>query len=504
MKSPRPITLFLLCAVPALLAVTPGVSPQTSRKHQPAASTASEDSSRHQQTAPRHHPSLASPIIFVQTPELSEGDLRARFPQGSHIARLNAGTEAASPINLTPEFFAAADPQVSFDASRVLFAAQEQSGSRWQVWEMDVDGSSKRRVTTHQADCLRPAYLAHESLAFTVVREDAGRAASEVHVAKLDGTEDHAITFGPGNYQVETVLKDGRILLSAASPLVGKGANSTALYVIRHDGTGMQSLRCEHAKPALRREAAELADGSVVFVKSAVAKGQAGGELAMIRRGKLHNSTFSPLAPPSFSPRPLNENELIVSRRTGAVANATSKFDLYAVESGSGRLEEVIYKDPKLSSVQAVPVAAHAVPRWYWSTLNPEAKSGYFICLDAYHSADEPTGRIAAFITKVRVLTLDDSSGQERSLGEAPVEKDGSFYVAVPPDKPMRFELLDERGAVIRAQQSWIWSRRGEERGCVGCHEDKSVAPENRWPLALRRFDTPIPLGSEVDVKVER
>ena len=272
MKSPRPITLFLFCAVPALLAVTPGVGPQTSRKHQPAASTAAEDSSRHQQTAPRHHPSLGSPIIFVQTPELAEGDLRARFPQGSHIARLDAGAEAASPINLTPEFFAAADPQISFDASRVLFAAQEQSGSRWQVWEMDVDGSSKRRVTTNQADCLRPAYLAHESLAFTVVREDAGRAASEVHVAKLDGTEDHAITFGPGNYQVETVLKDGRILLSAASPLVGKGANSTALYVIRHDGTGMQSLRCEHAKPALRREAAELADGSVVFVKSAVAK----------------------------------------------------------------------------------------------------------------------------------------------------------------------------------------------------------------------------------------
>jgi hypothetical protein len=149
-------------------------------------------------------------------------------------------------------------------------------------------------------------------------------------------------------------------------------------------------------------------------------------------------------------------------------------------------------------------VAAHAAPRWYWSTLNPEAKSGYFICLDAYHSADEPTGRIAAPITKVRVLTLDPASGEERSLGEAPVEKDGSFYVAVPPDKPMRFELLNEKGAVIRAQQSWIWSRRGEERGCVGCHEDKSVAPENRWPLTLRRFDTPTPLGSEVDVKVER
>jgi len=29
----------------------------------------------------------------------------------------------------------------------------------------------------------------------------------------------------------------------------------------------------------------------------------------------------------------------------------------------------------------------------------------------------------------------------------------------------------------------------------VGCHEDRAVAPENRWPLALRRFDAPFCLG---------
>lgn len=501
MKSPS--TLFLLGAVPTLLAVSAAVGPRNAPEQPAAAATVSAPYGRSQKLIPAHPAGLGSPIIFVQTPHLAEGDLRARFPQGSHIARLDAA-KAASPINLTSEFFAAADPQISFDGSKVLFAAIERPGARWQIWEMKVDGSSKRRVLNCTADCLRPAYLAHESLAFTVISETAGRAASEVHVAQLDGTEDHAITFGPGNYQVETVLKDGRILLSAASPLVATGANSTTLYVIRHDGTSLQSLRCEHATPAVRREAAELADGSVVFVKSAHSDGQAGGELALIRRGALHNSTFSPAAPTTLSPRPLSENELVVSRRAGAAAGATPKFDLYTVESASGRLGEVIYKDPKLSSVQAVPVAAHAAPRWYWSTLNPEAKSGYFICLDAYHSADEPKGRIAASIAKVRVLTLDAATGEKRSLGEAPVETDGSFYVAVPPDKPVRFELLDEKGGVIRAQQSWIWSRRGEERGCVGCHEDKSVAPENRWPLTLRRFDTPTPLGSEVDMKVER
>jgi hypothetical protein len=91
----------------------------------------------------------------------------------------------------------------------------------------------------------------------------------------------------------------------------------------------------------------------------------------------------------------------------------------------------------------------------------------------------------------VRVLALDEGTQHETSLGEATVEPDGSFYIAVPPDQPVRFELLDGMGRVVRAQRSWIWSRSGEERGCVGCHEDRALAPENRWPLALRRFDTP-------------
>lgn len=89
------------------------------------------------------------------------------------------------------------------------------------------------------------------------------------------------------------------------------------------------------------------------------------------------------------------------------------------------------------------------------------------------------------------MLTLDNATGHESVLGEAPVEADGSFYIAVPPDQPVRFELLDAAGHVVRAQKSWIWTRSGEEHGCVGCHEDRALAPENRWPMALQRFDSP-------------
>jgi len=437
----------------------------------------------------------ARPILVVQAPVVAEGGLPSRFPQGSHLALLEPGTQ--TPTNLTPEFFASADPAISFDGNQVLFAALDRSEGRWQVWEMKVDGSAKRQLTHCAGDCLRPAYLPKGHFVFTAVESDGS---SQIHFADLDGTENHPITFGPGNYQVETVLKDGRILVTADSPLTPRKAGRT-LYTLRHDGTSLQSLRCDHGQAVERGEASEMPDGSVVFVKSK--PGHPGGELAMIRRGEPSNSTLGQFSAGTRSPRPLEPNKLLVARQAVMEGGAVSRFDLYAVNSSTGRGGELIFRDTRLSSVQAAPVAAHEVPRWYWSTVNSKAKSGYFICLDAYHSADAPQGRISTPISKVRALTLDPATRAERVLGEAPVETDGSFYIAVPPDQPIRFELLDEKNVVIRAQQSWIWSRRGEERGCVGCHEDKAVAPENRWPLTLRRFDSPTPLGTVVDVKVE-
>jgi hypothetical protein len=238
----------------------------------------------------------------------------------------------------------------------------------------------------------------------------------------------------------------------------------------------------------------------VVFVKNKVLGSQAGGDLAAIRRGAMHNSVVGPVSALIWSPRQLEADRLIVARRV-PTPHSAGKFDLYSFDFIHGKFQAPIYEDSELSSIEAVPVAAHPAPRWYWSTLNSEVKAGYFICLDASLSADVPRGRLSTMPSKVRVLALDPATRRENCLGEAPIEQDGSFYIAVPADRPVRFELLNADGKVVHGQQSWIWARPGEEHGCVGCHEDHAVAPENRWPLTLRRFDTPTCLGVEAPLQ---
>jgi len=73
-----------------------------------------------------------------------------------------------------------------------------------------------------------------------------------------------------------------------------------------------------------------------------------------------------------------------------------------------------------------------------------------------------------------------------RLVGEAPVEADGSFNVEVPADTPLLLQTLDERGLGL-ATCGWIWVKPKETRGCIGCHEDEELVPENEYVQALCR-----------------
>ena len=81
---------------------------------------------------------------------------------------------------------------------------------------------------------------------------------------------------------------------------------------------------------------------------------------------------------------------------------------------------------------------------------------------------------------------------KRQEIGEAPVEKDGSFFVNPPSETPIRFELLDRTGKVTAAEKSWFWTRRGEQRVCVGCHAGPERAPENAVPQVLLRSTDPV------------
>ena len=148
--------------------------------------------------------------------------------------------DASGKHPLVPGFAASADSAVSFDGQRVLFAGKLKAQDPWQIWEVALAGGAPRRITSGAEDCVRPFYLPEDRVVYA--RRTAGRFVIET--VDLAGGKPLPLTYGPANFLPTDVLRDGRILFEAASPL---GTEATAeIYTVYSDGSGVESYRCDH------------------------------------------------------------------------------------------------------------------------------------------------------------------------------------------------------------------------------------------------------------------
>ncbi len=89
----------------------------------------------------------------------------------------------------------------------------------------------------------------------------------------------------------------------------------------------------------------------------------------------------------------------------------------------------------------------------------------------------------------------------KRILGTVPIEADGSVAFEAPPSTALHFQLLDENYRALQTMRSFAGVMPGERRGCMGCHESHSRAPQYQSDVlalaAQPRTITPPPWGDE-------
>lgn len=135
-----------------------------------------------------------------------------------------------------------------------------------------------------------------------------------------------------------------------------------------------------------------------------------------------------------------------------------------------------------MNTIQPAVARVRTFPPEFPSALTPGRTTAKLLCLNAAYS-DVP---LTETVSTVRLVALDRDN-RPAGIGEAPIENDGSFYIEVPADRPMRIELVGTSGNLLRAEHDWIWLRPGEQRVCIGCHAGPERAPENRAPAVLFR-----------------
>lgn len=438
-------------------------------------------------------------IVFTQIPVTRAAGGKSSYGDGGRIVLLS---KDGSTRVLTADFESAADPAVSFDGKRILFAAKRTATDRWNIFEMKADGSDIHQLTHDAGNCRSPMYQsalfylndARPSYQVTFVSDAAGelneygpQAATNLYSMRFDGSGLRRLTYGVSASYDPFQMQDGRILFSH-----WQSSSRIDLFAIHLDGTdyaafsATQGLRIKHM-------ACTTSKGAVVFVESGHLPWDGAGTIGMLRlRRNLHSyrAVTAPADGLFHSPSPLPDGSVLVSRRSAdGGAHAILRLD---PESGSRTL---VFSQPGYHSIQAVALVERPEPDGHSSVVEDDQKWSKLYCLSVYENDLKREWMPPGTARRIRVIEgmpriageeTSDSPGTigKRLLGELDLDDDGSFHLLVPPNTPIQLQTVDSDGMALRTS-AWIWAKNKENRGCIGCHEDGERTPDNVFAKAL-------------------
>jgi hypothetical protein len=418
---------------------------------------------------------------------------------GGRLVLVPAGAKARV---LTAGFHSAADPEVSFDGKSVLFAGKRAAPDPWCVYEMEAGGGEARKVTCGAAGARQPVY---QPTVYTItptsvepwvqvafVGENPGERNearegpnTSLWSSRTDGTALRRLTYNLSNDADPVVLPDGRMVYAGWLRSPGpEPRDRVALLGVNADGTDCQTYAGEQGLRA-KRMAAPTARGLVVFVESERIDGDA-GRLASVRQERpLH--TYRSLTGGADglyrAPSPLPDGRVLVSWRD---PSGGEPWSIWRFDPETGRREKA-FVEAGWHSVGARLLAPRPVPDARSSVVRDDDPGGNLYTMDVgiqEPGKELPKGAARRLRVVEGVPATAERDAVHRPLGEIPLADDGSYQVQVPANTPLRLDLLDAGGAVLR-RSAWLWVRNHAAQGCVGCHEDPERVPPNRLVKAL-------------------
>jgi hypothetical protein len=369
------------------------------------------------------------------------------------------------------------------------------------LYTCDLDGKNPQRITFNLYPEFSPDVLPNGRIIFSSLKNNGFETGSgkslDLLAVNIDGTDLMGYLTGfdvPGNKEMVRIARDGRVyfIQTDVSQWLGGGTlahvssrrPAHSYHVVDSDEKGFYHSPCP------------LPDGSIVVSYRGRKKGALYGLFI------LDSGTVGQDGAPSPGNDETNQKFLrgpgctysaVLRNAHGGDSSFEASYAVLALQMpphavgffqkappGRRRHRKTLYVSDDYHCVDARVLAPHPVVKGRSSFVDHNRETGIFYCIDVYISDRPEVKRLArGSIEQVRVL----EGG--RTLGTAPVEADGSFHIRVPAKTPLAFQLLDKEGKVITSQHSWTWVMPRESRGCIGCHEDRELAPPNQLPRAV-------------------
>jgi hypothetical protein len=490
------------------------------------------------QYRPDHH----NTETMFQTGEINTGS----FQGGGAMKTIDLAAGEVKTLLTVPDGIAR-DPEVHFGGKKIIFSMRKNIRDDYHVYEMDADGErrgtrlrvvrSLRQLTfAPGVSDIDPLYLPDDTILFSSTREPKYCQCNRHIMANLfrmdaDGANVHQLgknTLFEGH---GALMPDGRILYDRWEYVDRNFGDAQGLWVCNPDGTnhavyygnntpspggvidarpipGTNQVLCIfgscHDRPwgALAiLDTRRGVDGRAPVVRTFPAHA-----INLVRDpGTANNAwdTFLGVAPKYEDPFPLSDKYFLCSRMTGK----GEQMGIYLIDVFGN---ETLLHVEEPGCFDPMPLRPRPRPPLIPSRRNFDNAEGYFYVSDVYQGT-HMRGIKRGTVKYLRVVEAPEKRqwthpawmGQgtiapamnwhdfnnKRILGTVPVEADGSAYFAVPSDKFVYFQLLDENGMMVQSMRSGTMVQSGEHASCVGCHDDRLATPTTRskQSLALKR-----------------
>ncbi|WP_273276334.1 hypothetical protein [Maribacter polysiphoniae] len=427
----------------------------------------------------------------IENPDYLSGSRWRNIPE-SRIVALHTDAPDQPLYKLTEGFYSACAPKISYDGNSMLFAAQQSENDVWQIWEMDLTNRKTRQITSSEGNCIDPDYLPGDRMVFSkqeIINVATKEKGYTLYTCNLDGSNLARITYDPSTYFASTVLNDGRVV--AIGRTLIPEVKDAMLMIMRPDGTKQQLFYQSEANHHLQGRVWEMDESSIVFVE-----GNADNEkdiTSISYNRPLHSKVnlTSQIKGDFYAISPYQENTVLASYRS----DKEGHFALYGFNTQSHELGTPIYKDGEYHVLEAVSVVKRDRPKKLPSEVDLNVKTALLVCQDINYSYMQ-TNDSTTVVNKASRLEI---LGMDETMATFKTEEDGSFYIKVQADTPFRMQTLDGNDNVVKGPSSWLYLRPNERRGCIGCHENRELVPQNAQPLAVRKDPIPVPSPKEID-----
>ncbi len=408
------------------------------------------------------------------------------------------------------------DPEVHYDARKVLFSYRQADTDWYHLYEINLDGTGLRQLTSGPYDDYEPAYLPDGGIVFVSTRCQCWVNCWMTQVGVLyrcnaDGGEILRLSHNPEHDNTPAVLPDGRILYTRWEYVDRSQVEFHHLWTINPDGSGEMIYYGNMHPGTVMIDAKPIPNSRNVLASFSPGHGVTDhkGHVAIVSPAEGPDSlpTARQLTrdkwPPYKDPYPLSEDCFLVAWEN----------ELLVMDGAGGT--ELLYRAPAPGLVhEPRPVLARPRERLIAPRVHDAQATGRLVLADVYQGRNME-GVQRGEIKQLLVLELlpkqvNFSGGPdlvswlgtfslERVLGTVPVEEDGSACFEVPAGRPVFFVALDAQDMSVQRMHSFVSVMPGETTSCIGCHEPRSQTPTSpaapvlqalqRAPSRIRPFE---------------